>query len=140
MRFASRYDWLRIFAVGYLVLDSIHALDHIRQGRSLSPQIYAGGTLALIGSAIVIVLVLRRHPVAPLAAMAFGTAASLGVFAAHIMPNFYYLSDSYQPLRLDALSWAIAVAVILDAAALAIAGASLVAAGPAARPGPAAHQ
>jgi hypothetical protein len=121
----TRADWLRMFAVGYVVLDSIHALDHLRQGRTLSPQIYVGGTTVLLGSIFVVVLVLRRHPVAPLAATAFGAAAALGVFAAHIMPNWYYLSDSYVPLHLDLLSWIIAIAVIADAAALALVGTSM---------------
>lgn len=117
--------WLSVFAVGYVALDSIHALDHIRQGRALSPQILVAGSIALVTAVFVMVLVVRRHAVAPLAATAFGTAAALGVFAAHIMPNWYYLSDSYQPLNLDALSWIIAIAVILDAAALALVGASM---------------
>jgi hypothetical protein len=117
--------WLRVFAVGYVVLDSIHALDHIRQGRVLSSQIYVGGTTALLASILVMVLVLRRHAAAPLAATVFGTIAAIGVFAAHIMPNWYYLSDSYQPLHLDLLSWIVAIAVIADAAALALVGASM---------------
>jgi hypothetical protein len=125
MRRWTKSDWLRTFAVGYVVLDSIHAVDHLRQARTLSPQIYAGGTLALATSVLVMVLVLRRHPVAPLAATAFGTAAALGVFAAHIVPNFYFLSDSYVPLHLDIVSWLIAIAVIIDAAALALVGASM---------------
>jgi hypothetical protein len=117
--------WLRVFAVGFVVLDSIHALDHLRQGRVLAPQIYAGGTTVLIGSIVVAVLVMRQQRVASLAATVFGTAAALGVFAAHIMPNWFYLSDSYQPLHLDQLSWIIAIAVILDAAALALVGVSM---------------
>ncbi|HEV3234140.1 MAG TPA: hypothetical protein VG329_06290 [Candidatus Dormibacteraeota bacterium] len=117
--------WLSVFAVGYVVLDSIHALDHLRQGRALSPQILVAGSIALVAAVFVMLLVLRRHPIAPLAATAFGTAAALGVFAAHIMPNWYYLSDSYQPLNLDLLSWIIATAVIVDAAALALVGASM---------------
>ena len=125
MKSWTRGDWLRFFAVGYVVLDSIHALDHLRQGRVLPVQIYVGGSAALTTSVLVVVLIWRRRPVAPLAATAFGTAAALGVFAAHIMPNWYYLSDSYQPLHLDLVSWLIAIAVIVDAASLALVGASL---------------
>ncbi|MEA2646811.1 MAG: hypothetical protein QOE92_1894 [Chloroflexota bacterium] len=120
-----RADWLRLFAIGYVALDSLHFIDHLRQGRILTPQVYVAGTAGLVGSVLVLALVLRRHPVAPLAATVFGALAGLGVFAAHIMPNWYYLSDSYLPLQLDLFSWIVAVSVIVDAAALALVGASM---------------
>ena|GEM_PF-6801580 len=115
---------LRFFAVGYLVLDLLHTADHIRQGRSPAAAVVTLGLLNIATALVVMVLVLRRHPVAPLAAAAFGTAAFIGLLAVHVAPSWGVLSDSYLPLHLDAISWLSVVALLVAAAGMALAGAS----------------
>jgi hypothetical protein len=109
-------------ALTYVVADGLHVLDHMRQGRHLATQVYVAGTLGIIAALIVLTLVLRQHPVAPLAAAVFGTLDAVAVLAVHFPPNWFFLSDSYQPLHLDALSWVSAAVVVAAAAALAVAG------------------
>lgn len=116
---------LSVLAVGYVVLDLLHFGDHLRQGRALAPQIYTAGTVGLVVAIAVAVLAVRHHALAAPAATAFGLVAAVGVTASHLLPAWGYLSDSYIPLHLDALSWISAIALVAGALALAACGASL---------------
>jgi hypothetical protein len=116
---------LRFFAVGYLALDVLHAADHFRQSRSLAAVVVTLGLLNIAAAIVVAALAVRRHPVAPLAAAAFGTAAFIGLLAVHVAPTWSAVSDSYIPLHLDAISWVSVAALLVAAAGMALSGASM---------------
>jgi len=79
-----------VFAVG----SAVHTFDHLRRGQgSVTEELYWVGNLALILQAVVITLVLTRHRLAPLAAVAAGFPLALGFAAAHWLPQWSALSD-----------------------------------------------
>lgn len=119
------YRLLKACALTYIAADGIHILDHMRQGRTLSAQVYAAGTFGIVAALIVLALVLREDRLARLAAAAFGTIDAVAVFAVHFVPTWFFLSDSYVPLHLDGLSWISAALVVVAALALGGAGAAM---------------
>jgi hypothetical protein len=118
----KRLNAMQIAAIAYVAADAVHVLDHQRQGRALSFEVYSVGLLGIVASLLVLFLALRRHPVAPLAAAAFGSAATVGVILIHLTPPWGAFSDSYVPLRLDTWSWVSADFLMAAAAALAVTG------------------
>src|SRR5690348_13913457 len=95
-------------AIAYLVMDLVHFGDHIRQGRTLTPAVYSLGTIGLVAILAAVVLLMSRYRYAPLLASAVGFATAIGLVAVHLAPRWSsLLSDSYQVLSLDWLSWAI---------------------------------
>ena len=118
----TRNRLLSTCAIGYLLLDLLHFADHVRQGRLPSAPVNFAGTLALIVAILVTLLVLRAHPLAAVAAALFGFLDAVGVLAAHMLPTWGFLSDSYTSLKVDSLSWASAWALVIGALALGLAG------------------
>jgi hypothetical protein len=79
-----------LFAVG----SAVHLFDHLRRGQgSVTEELYWVGNLALVLQVAVITLILTRHRLAPLAAIAAGFPLALGFFAAHWLPEWSALSD-----------------------------------------------
>ena len=79
-----------LFAVG----SAVHLFDHLRRGQgSVTEELYWAGNLALVLQVAVITLILTRHRLAPLAAIAAGFPLALGFFAAHWLPEWSALSD-----------------------------------------------
>ena len=66
---------------------------------------------------LVLVLVLRDHPRAPLFAAVIGVSGAIGIVAAHIAPHWSALSDSYVEGGQDALSSRVVLIAISTAAA-----------------------
>ena len=62
-----------------LVLTVLHDLDHLRQGRALDLELYGVALLALTMLTVTLVLLVRRHVLAEMAAMTVGIATVLGV-------------------------------------------------------------
>lgn len=114
----------------FVVVEGLHILDHLRQGRASAAQVYVAGTTGLIAALVVLAVVLAEHRLAPLAAALFGTVDALGVFAVHLLPPWFFLSDSYFPLHLDAASWISAIVLVFAAAGLALTGWSQLARAP----------
>lgn len=84
----------------------LHDLDHLRQGRSIEAPVVGIGVLGDIAIIItLVVLVLRGHSLAPLAATVVGFANVLGFIAVHVVPDWGPLSDGYPDLPVDGLSW-----------------------------------
>jgi len=105
-----------LFAVG----SAVHTVDHLRRGQgSVTDELYWMGNLALVMQVVVVTLVLTRHRLAPLAAVAAGFPLALGFFAAHWLPEWSVLSD---PLwEIESTSWFSYVASTLEiAGALAV--------------------
>jgi hypothetical protein len=87
---------LRYAAVFFLIGFAVHNADHIRRGASsVSPELFVAGTLAGIVSVVAIVAVLLGHRLAPQIAVATGFPLAVGFFAAHMLPTWSVLSDSF---------------------------------------------
>ena len=96
--------WASLALLASIVL---HDLDHLRQGRSVEPLVVGIGVLGDIAIITTVALVIRRHPLAPLAAILVGFANFFGFIAVHVLPDWGPLSDGYPGLPVDGLSWAI---------------------------------
>jgi hypothetical protein len=107
------------FAFGSLV----HNADHVRRGgASVTNELLGAGQVALIISTVVIVLVLVRHRMAPLLAAAAGFPLAVAFFAAHWLPHWSALSDSFVDNHVSAFSRAASLLEIVAALALGLAG------------------
>lgn len=86
----------------------LHDLDHVRQGRSASVAVSVTAALAWIATIVLVVVVVRRHPLAPLYAAVFGATVAVGFVLVHALPHWSAFSDSYGEANVDALSWLLA--------------------------------
>lgn len=123
MAASSRDTWL--VRAGYLFAfgSGIHLLDHLRRGQdSVTEQLYWAGNLGLVIQVAVITLIVTRHRVAPLAAMAAGVPLALGFTAAHWLPEWSSLSDSFVEDGAAGFSYIASLAEIAGALAIAVAG------------------
>ena len=109
-------------AVLYLAVELVHVSDHLRQGINPTTAVAITGTLNLVGAAVLAVLALRADARVPMAAAAFGSFAAIGVTLTHGLPEWGAFSFSYSGYGVDALSWAIAGALVLAGVLLAAAG------------------
>jgi hypothetical protein len=102
----------------------MHGADHLRRGISVvTPEVLWGGSLlSAIGLATVL-LVLSGHRLGPLLAVVVGFPTAAGVVAAHLLPRWSALSDSFVSNGADLVSWIAVLAEILAALALGVAGA-----------------
>jgi len=111
-----------VFAVG----SAVHVVDHLRRGQgSVTEELYWAGNLALVLQVAVITLVLTRHRVAPLAAMAAGFPLAVGFFAAHWLPEWSALSDPLSEID-SAFSYFASILEIGGALAVGLAGLAVV--------------
>ena len=113
-----------LFAAG----SAVHIVDHLRRGQgSITEPLYWAGNLATIVQVAVITLILTRHRIAPLAAVAGGLPLALGFLAAHWLPEWSPLSDPVWEIdSLPALSYAASTLEIAGALAIGIAGLAIV--------------
>lgn len=109
--------------MAWVVLDVAHLLDHMRGDRDLSTEVQTAGFAGYVTTAVVLVLVLRGHRLAPLGAVLLGASAVIGFAAVHLLPHWSAISDSYSDFDTDALNWVLAILPMAAAAALAVAGA-----------------
>jgi hypothetical protein len=119
---------LRATAVVFLIALLVHGADHLRRGLGiLTPEVLWAGSLQLATAAVVLVLVFRRHRLAPLLAIAIGLPSALGFTAAHLLPHWSAFSDSFTGSdvapRVTAFSWFAAIFEITADLAFALAGA-----------------
>lgn len=118
----------RLVLAGYLfaVGSAVHTFDHLRRGQgSVTEELYWAGNLALVLQVIVITLVLTKHRIAPLAAVAGGFPLALGFSAAHWLPEWSALSDPLTEFA-SPFSYLASTFEILGALALGIAGLAVV--------------
>jgi hypothetical protein len=110
------------FAVGF----AIHNADHIRRGASsVTTELFVAGNLAAVVSVAAIVLVLLRHRLAPQIAVAAGFPLAIGFTAAHMLPTWSALSDSFVDGNVSAFSWFASLMEIAGALTLGLAGAAV---------------
>ena len=94
-------------ALVLVAADVAHALDHARQGRHLTAEVYAAGIAGWIALAVLLVLVARGHRLAAPYAGAVGVNVAVGFVAVHLLPRWGALSDPYPSFHPDAVSWAL---------------------------------
>ncbi|MCU1366155.1 MAG: hypothetical protein JWL72_486 [Ilumatobacteraceae bacterium] len=97
----------RLVAAGWLFLvgSAVHLTDHLRRGQtSVTDALYIVGTAGVVVQAVVITLILVRHRIAPLLAAGAGFSLSLGFAAAHWLPTWSSLSDSFIDHHVSAFS------------------------------------
>lgn len=115
----------RLIAAAYLFAfgSAIHLVDHLRRGQgSVTDQLYVAGNVGLILQVAVITLVLTRHRTAPIAAVSAGFPLALGFIAAHWLPHWSSLSDSFVDDGAAVFSYVASLAEIVGALAVGIAG------------------
>jgi hypothetical protein len=115
----------RLLRAGYLFAfgSAIHLLDHLRRGQgSITDTLYWAGNIGLIVQVAVITLIVTRHRVAPLAAIAAGLPLAVGFTAAHWLPEWSALSDSFVDGGVSWFSYVASLAEIIGALAVAVAG------------------
>lgn len=114
---------LRWAAVFFLIGFAVHNADHIRRGASsVTPELFVAGNLAAVVSIVAIVLVLRRHRLAAQVAVAAGFPLAIGFTAAHMLPTWSVLSDSFIDGHVGVFSWVASLMEIVGALALGFAG------------------
>jgi len=121
----------RLYAAGLLFAagSAIHIADHLRRGQgSVTDTLDAVGTLALVLQVVVVTLILTRHRLAPLVAVAVGPSLALGFLAAHWTPHWSALSDPLWDMTSSwpALSYAASTLEIVGALAVGLAGWAIV--------------
>jgi hypothetical protein len=82
--------------VVFLVALLVHGADHLRRGFDvITGQVFWAGNVQLLLAVIAVTLVFRRHPLGPKAAVAIGLPSAIGFVAAHLLPHWSALSDSF---------------------------------------------
>jgi hypothetical protein len=105
---------LRYAAVVFLAALLLHGADHLRRGFDVVTRtVSVAGNVQLVLAVVAVVLVFRRHRLAPLAAIAIGFPSAIGFAAAHLLPHWSSFSDSFTGsdvgANVNALSWAAAL-------------------------------
>jgi len=113
---------IRSLSAVLVVLVVVHDLDHVRQGRAVSSELYGVGSVALVTALVTLILAVRRHRLAPAAATVVGFGNVLGLNAVHVFPHWSTFSDPYPAAHVDVLSWAILGAMLVVGLALGLAG------------------
>jgi hypothetical protein len=96
---------------------TLHGIDHLRRGMAASPpSIMVGGMLQGLLVIFAVVLVLRRHRLAPQAAIVVGFGSAVLFTYAHVLPTFLPgFQDSFTSgprINVTWFSWLTAVAEI----------------------------
>ena len=93
-----------------------HNYDHLRRGSgTITAQLRVVGIAGIVLTAIVIVLMLMRHPRAPEAAVVGGVVLALGFIAAHWLPTWSVFSDSFVDEHVSAVTKAASLTEIAGA-------------------------
>jgi hypothetical protein len=110
-------------AAVFVAANVLHTLDHLRQGiGGLTPANLTAGSLLTLAALLALALALRADARAAVVCAGVGASGVLGIAAAHLAPHWSALSDPYPGLGVDALSWAVMLAEIAAAFALAAVG------------------
>jgi hypothetical protein len=122
---ADRRRERRLVWAGYVFLfgSAVHIFDHLRRGQgSVTEPLYWAGNLALVLQVVIITLVLTHHRLAPIIATAGGFGLAIGFAAAHWLPTWSPLSDSFLTNPPSPFSYFASAMEILGALAVGLAG------------------
>jgi hypothetical protein len=112
-----------VTAIFYLVAWAIHSADHIRRGLFEIPfAVQALGNIQVLLTLGFAWLLWKRHPLAPIAAIAIGIPVTIGIAVAHLLPDFGPVSDSLWADGIDRLTWFAVILEILGTAVLTAGG------------------
>jgi len=93
---ARRERVLRISAVVFAVALAVHGADHLRRGLDvMSTLVRNVGGVQFVTGALAVVLVFRRHRLAPAVAVVVGFLGAIGFVAAHLLPHWSAFSDPF---------------------------------------------
>lgn len=110
------------FAIGF----AIHNADHVRRGfAGIADGVILGGTIVAMMAAVMLTLVVLKHPAAPAVCAVGGAAIAAGVAASHLLPDWGPVSDSLPDGDVDTLTWIAVLAEIVTGAALAAVAGSI---------------
>jgi hypothetical protein len=91
-----RSEPLRTAGVVFAIALVVHGADHFRRGMDiLTPTVFWAGNLQIALSVVTLVLIFRRHRLAPMFAAVLGFASAIGFTAAHVLPHWSTFSDSF---------------------------------------------
>ena len=106
---------LTIVALVFLVGFTLHTADHFRRGLdAITDQVLWAGTASSLLAITAVVLALRGHRLAPLAAIAVGVSG-IGIAVVHLAPHWSSFSDSLPDGHLDGFTWAAVILEVLGA-------------------------
>ncbi len=122
-----RGDRLSLTAVVFAVAVTVHGTDHLRRGVDATSGVVLGaGATQFVIAALAVVLVFRRHRLAPAVAVAVGMASAVGFAAAHLLPHWSGFSDPFTghtvAPHVNAYSWSTALFEIAADVAFGVAG------------------
>lgn len=116
----------KVAAAAFWLGVGIHGIDHLVRGLSASPVpvILAGGIQIVLVN-VAVWLALTDRPEAPAWAVGVGFASAALFTLAHVLPTWWFLSDSYlDPASpgVTSFSWVTALAEIITALGFAVVG------------------
>jgi hypothetical protein len=80
---------LTVTTIAFAAAFGLHGIDHLRRGMAASPlAVMIGGMIQGLFVIAAVVLVLRKHPRAPDAAIAVGFGSAALFVYAHLLPTF----------------------------------------------------
>jgi uncharacterized membrane protein YphA (DoxX/SURF4 family) len=103
--------------IAFAAAFTLHGIDHLRRGMAASPpSIMVGGMIQGLFVIFAVVLVLRRHRLAPQAAIVVGFGSAVLFTYAHVLPTFLPgFQDSFTSgprINVTWFSWLTAIAEI----------------------------
>jgi hypothetical protein len=115
---------LQVAALVYLAGLVLHSADHFRRGiDTVTHHVFWAGNVSSVVGIVAVGLILTRHRLAPMAAVAFGFPVALGVAAVHLLPEWSTaLSDSFIDQSMSWMSWAVVLLEIAGALATGVIG------------------
>jgi hypothetical protein len=123
-----RLDRLWIAGVLFGVGSAVHSIDHLRRGQgSVTESLYLLGNTALVLQVVAVTLIVTRHRLAPLVAVAVGFPLAIGFTVAHWLPEWSDLSDPvWEISSLTWFSYVASTVEILGALAIGVTGLAVV--------------
>ena len=104
---------VKIVTIAFAIAVGVHGLDHFRRGLDVvQAPVAVGGTLQMILTVIVLVLVLREQRWALTAATLLGFGSVILFGQAHLLPHWGPLSDSF--LSAPGVTWFSWVTAVLE--------------------------
>jgi hypothetical protein len=114
---------LQTAALVYLAGLALHTADHLRRGiDAVTQHVFWAGNVSTAVGLTAVAMILTRHRLAPIAAVAAGFPIAIGVAAVHGLPEWSVFSDSFVDQTMSWMSWSVVVLEIVGALATGIVG------------------
>jgi hypothetical protein len=116
--------WLVRAGAFFTVAVLIHNFDHVRRGaNSVGRDVFAIGSAGIVFEVGIVILVMQRHRLAPIAAVITGFPLAAGYVLVHFTPQRTWLSDSFpSAAHVNPFSWFAASLEVVAALALGTVG------------------